>query len=246
MLRFLISAALLLVLSAPAHAQEDANPDTDTRARELFQNGALLYEEGRYNDAIVAWQEAHDLSQRPGLLYNIANAQERLGMWREALDTLNRYRVYAPAEERESLNRRIANLERRLAEDTPGNTTPDPVVRAAEPEPERTPEPAGASPKERRWLPVVGMSVGAAGLATGTAFALRAQDAREQVASSCVDALCLDSAEPALLRDQRSSIIADSAFVLGGAALIGGVVLLSVDGSQLSVVPGGVRFSGTF
>ena len=132
------------LLGGAARAQEEGTAaDIDARARELYDNGAILYDEGRYEDAIVAWEEAYRLSGRPLLLYNIANAQERLGQWRAALDTLNRYRAYARPEERERLDRRIANLERRLAED-PGLTAAPP---ASPPPPTAAPE----DPRQRRW-----------------------------------------------------------------------------------------------
>ena len=57
----------------PVHAQ--ANSD-EVRAKELYRNGERLYEEGLYEDAVVAWERAYELSERPLLLYNIANALE--------------------------------------------------------------------------------------------------------------------------------------------------------------------------
>jgi tetratricopeptide (TPR) repeat protein len=104
--------ALLATASLDARAQE---PD-DSRAQELYDNGVLLYEEGRYDEAILAWQEAYKISKRPLLFFNMANASERLGEYQEAIDHLNHYRAYAAADEREALDRRIKNLERRFDE----------------------------------------------------------------------------------------------------------------------------------
>ena len=93
-LRLCVVAALALTLSSSALAQA---PSADTaRAKELFDNGALLYDEGNYQAAILAFQESYNLSKAPVLLYNIANGYERLGDLKAARDTLNTYRAVAP------------------------------------------------------------------------------------------------------------------------------------------------------
>ena len=103
---------MILLLAAIAFAQDD-----DARARELFENGSGLYEEGQYDNAIAAWKEAYRLSARPLILYNIANALERAGRLDETRDTLNQYRAFATADERNALEQRIKNLERRISEE---------------------------------------------------------------------------------------------------------------------------------
>ena len=116
----LILFTFLLTLTVPipsfAQSPQPGTEAADARARELFQNGALLYDEGRYEDAIVAWEEAYRLSPRPLLLFNMANAMERLARWEDALAMLNRYRAFAGAEERDTLDRRMRNIERRVEE----------------------------------------------------------------------------------------------------------------------------------
>ncbi len=82
-IRTLLLTLLFIVLSAPLAVAQSSD---DARARELYANGALLYEEGDYENAVVAWKEAHRLSERPLLLYNIANALERIGEWEEAAE----------------------------------------------------------------------------------------------------------------------------------------------------------------
>jgi len=125
--------ALALVPSVVRAEPSDADMQ---RAREIFQNGQSLYREGRYEDAMVAFEEAYKLSEKPGLLYNMASCSERMGNYREAIDQLNRYRVYAQPGERVALERRLTNLELRLA-DTP----PEAPVVVAPPPPAPEPEP---------------------------------------------------------------------------------------------------------
>lgn len=123
--------ALTMVGPATALAQDAPPPAEDPamlRAKELYDNGTRLYEEGLYSEAIGAFEEAYRLSNRPLLMFNIANAYERLGKLQEAVDYLNKYRAFAAAEDRESLERRISALDRRLAEQKAAAAAAPPVV----------------------------------------------------------------------------------------------------------------------
>jgi tetratricopeptide (TPR) repeat protein len=209
----LLIPLLVLALAAPAFAQDD-------RARELFDNGALLYEEGDYENAVIAWKEAYDLSPKPLLLYNIANALERIGEWQEAHDYLNRYRAFAPAEERATLDRRMRAIERRI-EQAPIPTN-DLTTTSSKP------APAGPSPG-----PFILIGAGAGGLAVGGIFGGLAMGARNDAAALCTqngdDVLCPDTARQALDDDQTYSLVADIGMVAGGVAAGAGVVLAIVD-----------------
>ncbi len=250
--RLMIVLAAVLV-GAPALAQEAVTRDAsterdDARARELWENGAILYNEGRYEDAIAAWQEAWRLSERPLILTNIANAQERLGLWQDALTTLNRYRAFAPAEERDALDRRIDNLERRLAE----KAATEQATPSAAP-PVATP----ASP--RPVLPALLIAGGAGGLGVGGVLGYLTLGAREDATALCVSSggsvLCPSSAADALRRDRRLSLGADASYVVGAALALGGTLALvrfklASDTLQATVVPsaggGVVVLSGGF
>lgn len=248
----------LVVALPPATAQTTPDPSAE-RARELFENGNLLYDEGRYEDAIVAWQEAYRLSERSVILFNIADAQEKLGRWQDALDTLSRYRAYAREDEREALDRRIRNLERRIQEQGPtaATTTAPPPVTTTTPPPAAptttmpvTPAPTGNERRGVRVLPLTLYGVGVAGLGAGAYFALAARGAREEAAGLCQDTdegyLCPAEAEPALSRDARSSLFADIGFGVGGAAIIGGTLSLVLGGgtsASATLSPGGAAFS---
>lgn len=232
-----------MLLAGSAFAQ-----DSDTRARELYENGTILYEEGRYEDAIVAWEEAYRLSSRHALLYNIANAHERMGNYEEAIDTLGRYRAYAPASERDVLDRRLRNIERRMIEEggssgsssgtsgsgAAGSTTTEPVV-----------------PREPRVrsdidvLPIGLLGVGAVALGTGAAMGIRSSVTSAQLETVCIDGVCPSTADGLLTTNQRSAIIADVGFVVGTAAAATGVVVLVMDERLLvAPTPGGLMLEG--
>lgn len=208
-----------------------ATPVDDERARELYENGAVLYEEGRYEDAVAAWEEAWRISGRPLLLYNMANAMERLGRWQEAMDLLHRYRAYAPADEREVLDRRIRNIERRVVEQE---------VVAAAVRPEAAPVPV---------VPVVLGATAVVGLGVGAGFAGVALAARAEAAERCVsvdgERYCPTDAADALARDRRASMVADVALAVGTVAGATGLGLWLADGRVgLAVGPARVEVVG--
>lgn len=237
----LLFAALLVgSLPTPALAQSAAQ---EARAKELFENGKILYEEGQYDEAVVAWKAAYDLSPQPLLLFNMANAYERLGRYTEALDALNRYRALAPAEERDTLERRIRNIEDRLAElreRAATGSTSDPLMDATGSQmtittsgsksrggggggEARPPHPAG----------VILIGVGAGGLAAGAVLGTLARQERAEAEALCVasgdDLLCPAEAKEYIDRDRNLSLGGDIAFIAGGAALGAGVIILVVD-----------------
>ena len=238
----MIVALGALLLPAPAAAQGGAPRDADDeRARVLYENGAILYEEGRYEDAIEAWKQAYDLSDRPLFLFNIANALERIGEWGEALSYLNRYRAFAPAEERTVLERRMRNIERRLdaakerrAGEAEARQEEEAAREAAAKEAEPEPEPAAAEgPPKGPLIPgIVLMGAGVGLIAAGGGLAGSAVSARESAALLCKEAgdllLCPTSATEALERDASLSLASDVVIAAGAAAAATGLVLVIV------------------
>lgn len=244
-LRALCLLTLLGAVAPEAHAQDAT---TEARAKELYENGAALYEEGRYEEAILAWEEAYRLSSRPVLLFNIANAYERLGRYDEAIDALSRYRAFAKAEERESLDRRMQNLERRRdeARAAAANTTPTPT-----PTPTLTPTPAAGTPG-RSPVPFVLMGAGVAGVGVGAVFGARSLGAGAEAEALCVGEgpLCPDTAAPYLESAKKSALIADVSLITGAVLIVGGLGL-GVFGNQseavsLSVSPSSLTLSARF
>jgi tetratricopeptide (TPR) repeat protein len=240
-------AAAWLLAGLPARADDPPTDPAELEARgiELYENGATLYDEGRYEDAILAWQEGYRISQRPGFLYNIANAQERLGDYRAALDTLGRYRALARTDERETLDRRIRNLEERLA----AQPAPVPQSGSAPPEgPSRTRQPGGPAVRPIVAGSLVG--VGAVGLVAGGVLGAQSRAAGAQASEVCREGqgglLCPASAAPSLAANQRKALAADLGFGLGTAAGAAGVLLLVLGGGEqpVSVAPASTEAGG--
>jgi|GEM_PF-1675073 len=135
---------LTFALTPAFAAAQPVDDQADSRAREIFVNGVELYEEGRYDLAIEAFQEAYRLSRRPDLLFNIANTFEKLDQLPEAIDALQRYRVYARPEERADITERIRGWERELA----SRRTGEPIVIEDEPADGLAEEPADEPTEE--------------------------------------------------------------------------------------------------
>lgn len=222
----LLFLALSLLLAAPATAQEPK----DDRARELYENGAMLYDEGRYEDAISAWQEAYKISERPLLLFNIANAQERIGLWSAALESLNRYRAFAPSGERETLDRRMRNIERRVEEQQAEE------ARASLPTTELTPTPrddgVANAPDGPDPGPLVLMAGGLAGVGVGAGLYGAALAARTEAADLCRPngdlVHCPVGAAELIQQDQDLSLAGDITIIAGGAVAATGLVIALV------------------
>ena len=86
----------------------------DVSAKELYYNAVSLAEDGEYELAIEAFKVAYEASQKHVLLYNIAHLYEELAQYDQAIDYLNKYRIYAPEEERATLQEEKQRLEQLL------------------------------------------------------------------------------------------------------------------------------------
>lgn len=272
MLALVLLCRLLLLPNALAGDDGDATDpttqSTDDRAKELYENGADLYDEGRYEDAVAAWEESFRLSNRPLLLYNIANAEERAGHYDLALDRLNRYRAFATAGEREILDRRIRSLGQRIdqqkAAGAPSTSTGTTGTTGTEPAPTTvtttapaTPAPDSTAKVERSGptLPTYILGgVGLVGIGSGVYFGLQATAARTEAGALCQEAgdkttFCSADAKDALKRDKLDSLLTDISLGVGGAALIGAGVAALLD-APVSFVPLGdgamVTFGGKY
>ena len=233
LLAVLVLTFSVLAVLAPAgvSAQRRGDP-RERQARALFEQGSLAYEEGRYEEAISAFEQAYGLSARPLLLYNIANAQERLGLLSEALDNLRYYREDAPADEIPVLDRRIRGLEDRVArqarEDERRRADQEQIARsAAEAAAAAAVRGRGGSVPDEPPAPVLGWSLtigGGALAAAGVAFGVLALGARSDAEALCSSVgdrtFCSDAAASALSRDFTFSLLADIG-VIAGAALAG-------------------------
>jgi tetratricopeptide (TPR) repeat protein len=163
------AACFGLSTSADAQQAGSAEPPTsrgtDDEARSLFEAGSVAFEEGRFENAMSYFRQAHSLSHRPALLYNIAMTADRLRHDEEALEAYRAYLEAVPdAPQRASVVARIDILEQAIASRAPAATLP-----ASEPAP---PAPRSSDPIVPITLLAGGLVVGAigGGLLAGSAL----------------------------------------------------------------------------
>ncbi len=215
---WLLLVTLGLAAGTPAQAQEEPESADVERAKELYFKSLEYYQQARYDEAVEALQEAYALAARPNLLYNMASPLERLGRWEEALDALKRYRPDAEPEEIDAIDRRIANLELKVAQERADKE----ALEAAKNQP---PPPTKTGPPVAAYALI---GTGIVGIGSGTLFTARALSARSDWTGQCVDGdarLCPASASDAVKRDRTSSVIADVSWVLGVGATGAGLAI---------------------
>lgn len=239
---------------SPRSAYAQPKPDKDTQAKELFAKGDTAYAEGRYEEALAAFQEAYGLSNRPQLLFNISNALERLGRYPEAVAALEKYLASGKGKDRDVVQKRLANLKKRVEEQEKEEKAKEEAERArrekeaeerrkAELAPkELTPVPLGPPPERSGpgSLPVALLVTGGAALVVGGVFGVMTLSAHSEAAEGCNSGpagnLCSEKARSALDRESTFSLVTDislaSGIVLGG---IGLYLLLSGGGDRTKV-----------
>jgi tetratricopeptide (TPR) repeat protein len=115
-IRACLFTVALTLLAMPAVAQEST---TDHDARVAFESGHLAFAEGRYDDALVDFTRAYELSHRAELLYNIGLAADRLRRDAEAIEAFEAYLAALPeAENRAEVQRRLRALRDAVAAET--------------------------------------------------------------------------------------------------------------------------------
>ena len=262
--------------AAPAYAQPRQTDPKDQRAKDLFAKGDSAYAEGRYEEALASFQEAYTLSGRPQLLFNVSNALERLGRYAEAVDALDRYLASGKAKDRDVVQKRLANLKKRVEEQKKEQerlTKEDEDKRAKadaekkKPDDQPTPPPPAPPPPEKSntpIAPIVLVGVGGAALVAGGVFGILTLGARGDVKDGCKDTsaghLCSSDVSSSIDKEKTFGIVADVAFA-SGIVLVGiGVYLFVTSGDPSKAkgylnapvklaggpTPGGLSFVGSF
>src|SRR5690606_24254095 len=197
----------VLAVQGPVSSGPGDGPGTGAveRARELAENGRQLFSEGSWDDAIEAFETAYGLVHDPNLLYNVSLAHERAGRFETAADALDRYRIVAPAAERETLAAKSAELRADAEADAEAagqevpTEAPTEFVGEAEVSPSPTnSEPDGASlndegreaepasPRTMTPLTWTLVAVAGVGVGLGVGLGVGARRARQELDTMCV------------------------------------------------------------
>lgn len=93
-LRWLAVLGLVASMTDPAEARPKKKPPLTASQREadgLFKRGVQLYDEGKFADALAAFEEAYALAPHPLVLKNIAATHRELSHYAEAVRTFRRF-----------------------------------------------------------------------------------------------------------------------------------------------------------
>ena len=211
-----------LALAGPSQAEIE-------RARVLYENGRTLYAEGSWDGAIIAFEQAFELSGDINLLYNISLCHDRKGDYEQAIVYLDRYRALAPADERGKLEQRRAELEARLQKQREAEAARAKEAAAEDAPPPPSP-PEEDAPRERVFGPtaVALTSIAVAGWAIGIGFGVSSLQGTRAAEDGCGDGLCMDVVREDVKRSRSHAIGADVGFAIGAAATVALVVVLAV------------------
>ncbi len=83
--------ALAVALSSPALAQQEVSPQARAEARERFERGLELYEEGQFRAALAELEQAYEVAPAYQVLYNLGKVYAQLGDAVRATDAFDQY-----------------------------------------------------------------------------------------------------------------------------------------------------------
>lgn len=231
MKQLFVYAVLLVALGVPTLANADAKADAEA----AYATGTAHFQAGRHADALAAFDQAYKLDPAPVLLYNIARCHEEMGDVEQARTNFRLYLKRVPdAPDRADVERRIRVMEAVAARARPA---PPPPVRTTV-----TPKPA-----DPPYLAYSLAGAGAAGLITGIVLGSRAASLDDDYSAEVLNA----QRKQSLGDDAESAATwANVAYGVGGALLVGGVVLWLIDEPSAPVTgfvtPQGVGLHGRF
>lgn len=118
-----VSFLLACVLSSAVASAQPApraplSPAAVAEARDRFNRGVELYDDGNYDAAMAEFLRAYELTSNPEVLFNISATHERSGHFVEALDAMLDYERRAPAasvaSHRSDIDTALARLRQRI------------------------------------------------------------------------------------------------------------------------------------
>jgi hypothetical protein len=175
--RIALALAAALAVGALAPAAQAGTPEDETKSRQLFKQADGLANEGKWKEACLLFQAAHELNSTGGTAIRAADCYEKIGEYERALGMYQYivdHRATDKVPERVKIAEgRIVALKKQLAPDAPppppsaGKTPP------AGPTAQQTPvqglpkPPPPPPPKPNRVPAIVMFAVGGAGAVVG-------------------------------------------------------------------------------
>lgn len=246
----LVGLFLFLSCASVAAAQE-SGADPDERARLAFENGRRLYDAGEFEQAEREFETAYRITGRIELLYNIYLARRDGGRLPQAAEALREFVERRELGPDSPEARRLAALERSIAEGGTGEEEPQPESggESAAPPPARSGGDGGGL--------VIGGAVllGVGGVAVISSIVTGAMSLSDQatLANECVDRVCDPELEEVHARAGALAIATDVLWIGGAVLAAGGAALLVVGvtsspsgSAELRFGPGSIAVRGVF
>lgn len=237
------ASALATFAPAVAHAQPKKPPPPPAKdpkiaeAKKLFDEGSAAYSDGKYEDAVKAWEKSYELSQKPLIFESIASAYERMGDKKKAREYLAKWREAAPKDEQEQLDARIKNLDARIAaaekEEAARKEAEEKAKASGSSANKAAEEEAKAKDAARSTRLKIAIGVGAAGvLAVGAGIVLDviAAGQRPDPNTECLKTgdrtLCKESAKAGIESSSTLALAGDISWIAGAVIVAGGAALI--------------------
>jgi tetratricopeptide (TPR) repeat protein len=256
--RFVISlllATLLAAAPAPAAAGQRkrgapaaTSASAQDEARELYKKGMTHYELGAFDEAIVEFKRAYELTSAPGLLFNIAqvyrmkkDAEQAVYFYRTYLRLMpaapNRADVEALIAENQAIvdaqKAKRAEAETAAAASAAAGAPPAPAPAVTTTTTTTTTAPPPASRRPWRvelWSGVGVAALGVGALGAGIGLGLRASSDSSQISRANAQGdVPWDADKQRIYRDGQNSATASTVtYVVGGVLAATGAALVAV------------------
>ncbi|MDX2021556.1 MAG: tetratricopeptide repeat protein [Deltaproteobacteria bacterium] len=250
LLRRALAGAVVLGLCVAAGAAQAQTAEQKKAAKEYFEQARRLYDVGKYQEAIEAYQKAYLNVEDPVFLYNIAQSHRLNNQPEDAIRFYKNYLRRSPdAANKDEVQKKIEDLQKEIDDKARGSnktapppvepvkptTTPPPVVEpppvtptAAPPVVINTSAPNPEPKRQWRTTGIVLAGVGGALLVTSVVTGSMANKAAKDVEKG-------PTFDPdAESRGKTLNKVAITTGLLGLAAGITGGVLLFMNGSSSS------------
>jgi tetratricopeptide (TPR) repeat protein len=240
----LVIAALTGVASAETRKEQAAAE---------FAEAQRLFKAKDYVKAADRFKAAFAADEDPVYLFNIAQALRHAKQCNESRDYYKKFLAAASQiPNRDKVEKWLAEVEACATPDKPAEPKPDPPKPvpdiAKQPDSPRTVQPRAAVDRGRgrRRAGLVAIATGVVGAGAGVYFTTRVSAAERDREALCPMSCTWDAAldERAKVLDDRgnrTSTLAIASFAVGGAALVGGVVLYvtgrSARSERIAIVP---------
>lgn len=232
-LRFWLCTAFLFIVLAPSpsDAEPPKTPSIQTTNRQLAldaaHQGLDAYDAGRFEEAYAHFRKAQDLYPAPTLLVHMARCQRKLGKLDAAK---NHYQEI---------------LATPLAEDAPPpfvEAHQDAKRELTEVNAEIAARASISSPSSRMRVSIIPTSIslgfGVVGVGIGAWTGALSQAKVHDIRRRCQGTRCLSSDSPAADDARTLGNVSTAAFVVGGAAMVaGGILLVLNPGNKTKVNP---------